>query len=359
MKNKFIITLTMLALAPFAAVAQDSEMQNDSAASATPQTNVPADTATATSDTSTPAGWTDDFSAAKKQAQDEGKDLFVVFSGSDWCGWCMRLEEDIFSKDGFVEEISETFVPVFIDMPNNKSLLSKKARKQNPMLAAQYGVDSFPTVLLMDSDGDVFAVSGYMQGGPDKYLDSVKKMTETGKNSPEYKAKKALEKVPQGQDRVQQLDAILAPLPTDAQIENVVYVDEVLAADPDGSLGYRAKYPFFTVVRPIKKDFSDLMHKMHKDLHKEFKKLKNDIKKHEKKHDKAQEQKMQNEILQKVVAENIATLTAVRQAAQEAQTQFQAETRATKELNDILKQIDFLLSRYSADDASATPAPQN
>lgn len=339
MKNKFIITLTMLALAPFAASAQESTQDNSVPATA-PSANAVAETGTAT-----PSGWTDNFADAKKQASDEDKDLFVIFTGSDWCGWCVRFEEDIISPDGFTEELSETFVPVFIDMPNNKSLLSENAQKQNPVLVAQYGIDTYPTVLLMDSDGDVFARTGYMPGGPEKFLDAVKKMAETGKNSPEYKAKKALKKVPQGENRVKQLDEILAPLPTDAQIENVVYVDEVLAADPDGSLGYRAKYPYFTVVRPIKDDFSKLMHKMRSELHSGLKKIKKEIKKEEKKHEQAHEREEQAAVLKKVIADNTAALNAMRDAAKDAQAQFKEESRANRDLNNVLTQIDFLLSR--------------
>ena len=41
-------------------------------------------------------GWETDFAAARKQAREQKKDLLIDFTGSDWCGWCKRLKEEVF-----------------------------------------------------------------------------------------------------------------------------------------------------------------------------------------------------------------------------------------------------------------------
>ena len=120
--------------------------------------------------TSTPSGWTDDFEAAKKQAAAEGKLLLVDFSGSDWCGWCKKLDREVFAKPEFLKGVKKDFVLVMIDSPKDKSLLSEKAAKQNPELLRQYKISGYPTVLILDAEGEVLEQTGYREGGPKKYV---------------------------------------------------------------------------------------------------------------------------------------------------------------------------------------------
>lgn len=247
MNKKILPALAALAFIPAAALAAPAE----------PAADAPAEVAAAKK-TSTPAGWTDDFAAAKKLAAQENKDLFILFTGSDWCGWCIRLKNEVFSKPGFIEKLSETFVPVFIDMPRDNSLLSENAQKQNKPLVEKFRIQGFPTVLLADADGIVFGQLGYAAGGPEKYLETVLKLTDSGKNSGLYKAKKSFATLPKDSpDRIKILDEALAALPLEEQFGNVEFIEEILAADPDGKLGYRAKYPFFAIVLPLKQEFEE------------------------------------------------------------------------------------------------------
>ncbi len=120
--------------------------------------------------TSTPKGWTDDFVAAKRQAAKEKKFILADFSGSDWCGWCMRLDKEVFATEEFMSAATNKFVLLMIDSPNDKTRLSKKAAEQNPGLVRQYGIRGFPTVLIMDRRGEVLYRTGYHAGGPVAYL---------------------------------------------------------------------------------------------------------------------------------------------------------------------------------------------
>ena len=123
--------------------------------------------------TSTPAGWTDDLDAALATAKAEGKYVLVDFSGSDWCGWCKRLDREVFAKDEFMSVATNKYVLVMIDSPSDESLLSEQAKERNPKLCEKYRIHGFPTVLILDGDGTVVHKTGYAAGGPEKYLKAL------------------------------------------------------------------------------------------------------------------------------------------------------------------------------------------
>jgi len=124
--------------------------------------------------TSTPAGWTDDYDQARKRAAAEKKFIVADFSGSDWCGWCKRLDKEVFDTEAFRKDATNRFVLLMVDTPMDQSLLSEKAKKQNPELVKKYAIRGFPTVLVLDKDGKVVHQTGYRPGGPELYLETLK-----------------------------------------------------------------------------------------------------------------------------------------------------------------------------------------
>jgi thioredoxin-related protein len=120
--------------------------------------------------TSTPRGFTDDLDAAMKRAATSGRKIVTVFSGSDWCGWCKRLEKEVFSQDAFLKEATNAYELVYIDNPADQKVLSETGRKNNRRLTEKYGIKGFPTVLVLDAEGKSVAKFGYEPGGPEKYL---------------------------------------------------------------------------------------------------------------------------------------------------------------------------------------------
>ena len=209
--------------------------------------------------TSTPAGWTDDFEAAKKQAAAENKLLLVDFSGSDWCGWCKKLDKEVFAKPEFLEGAKKDFVLVMVDSPSDKTLLSEKAAKQNPKLVDKYDVQGFPTVLIMDADGTVLDKTGYRRGGPKEYL---KNLAEIKKSSAKLiTLKRDIAGKAKGDPaRLEKIDAAFADAGEDTLKKNVDLIKELLDNDPNGK--YAAKYPFVKYRMPLdnklKDVFSDL-----------------------------------------------------------------------------------------------------
>src|SRR6185295_2401553 len=118
------------------------------------------------------ANWLTDLAAAQAQAKAENKPLLVDFTGSDWCGWCIRLKQEVFSQPEFDKFASENLVLVEIDFPHHKA--QSAAQKQaNQTLAEQYGITGFPTVILLNSQGLKVGTLGYEPGGPRNYIEQV------------------------------------------------------------------------------------------------------------------------------------------------------------------------------------------
>ena len=100
----------------------------------------------------TPEGWTSDFAAAQKLAAKENKLMYVLFTGSDWCPYCVKLQKNVLSKDGFRKFAKDNLVLVYIDFPKNTKADNPEA---NEKLAKKYKVEGFPTAMVMTPDGKV------------------------------------------------------------------------------------------------------------------------------------------------------------------------------------------------------------
>ena len=128
-----------------------------------------------------PEGFTDDWDAALKKAAAEKKNVLALFTGSDWCPWCVYLEKEVTSQEEFLKEASKKFVLLFLDFPRDKSKVSEKIAEQNRSLAAKYSVRGFPTVLLLDAKGKQVGQTGYRKGGAKNYIEHLNKMLEETK----------------------------------------------------------------------------------------------------------------------------------------------------------------------------------
>ena len=121
--------------------------------------------------------WTTNFEAAKKTAAEKKAPILVDFSGSDWCGWCIKLDKEVFSQKEFKDFAKDNLVLFLADFPRRSSQ-DEKIKKQNEELMKKYGARGFPTVLLMDAEGLVFARTGYKAGGAASYVKHLKKLIE-------------------------------------------------------------------------------------------------------------------------------------------------------------------------------------
>ena len=117
--------------------------------------------------------WETDFEVAKKRAKAEKKPMLLDFTGSDWCGWCIRLKKEVFSTPEFEKYAKDNLVLVEVDFPQSKQL-PKEEVEQNAKLQQEYKIEGYPTIILLNADGKKVASTGYQEGGPEKYIEHLK-----------------------------------------------------------------------------------------------------------------------------------------------------------------------------------------
>ena len=114
-----------------------------------------------------------DFEAAQVKAKAENKPMLLDFTGSDWCGWCIKLDKEVFGEAAFKDYAAAELVLVELDFPRGKGQ-SAELKAQNEALAKQYGVRGFPTILVLSPDGELIEKTGYQRGGPEAYVEHIK-----------------------------------------------------------------------------------------------------------------------------------------------------------------------------------------
>ena len=119
-------------------------------------------------------GWLDDLEKAKAQAKAENKKILLDFTGSDWCGWCKKLDAEVFSQQEFKDYAAKKLVLVEIDFPRGFQL-PDATKKQNDALAKKFQVNGFPTVVVTSASGTKKGQLGYMGGGPKAFIKALEK----------------------------------------------------------------------------------------------------------------------------------------------------------------------------------------
>lgn len=110
--------------------------------------------------------WTTDYQAALARAAAEKKPVLLEFTGSDWCPPCKMMAAQIFDTNEFTEFAKTSIVAVKLDFPRSKPQ-SPELKAQNQALSQQYGIEGFPTVVLLSSEGKELGRNvGLMRGGP-------------------------------------------------------------------------------------------------------------------------------------------------------------------------------------------------
>ncbi len=180
-------------------------------------------------------GWLNDWEAAKKQAATEKKDILVDFTGSDWCGWCIRLDKEVFSEDAFKAAAKEKYVLVALDFPQQKQLPDAE-QAQNKKLQEAFAVEGFPTIFLADAEGRPFGRTGYRPGGAEAYVKHLGDLTAAKTKRDEAFASAASSA---GLEKAKALKAALESLPDDlGTLEAYAGVlDEIKTLDTEDTLG--------------------------------------------------------------------------------------------------------------------------
>lgn len=119
--------------------------------------------------------WLTNATQAQTQAKSEKKVVFLNFTGSDWCGWCIKLNKEVFSTPEFAEYARKHLVLVEVDFPRRKQLTPEQ-KKANTTLAAKYKIRGYPTIIVLDGDGRQLGELGYVRGGPKAFLAELEKV---------------------------------------------------------------------------------------------------------------------------------------------------------------------------------------
>jgi len=167
MQNK----LFLIAIAAGASLmALPSQASDSKSEPGLPATSGPTDSIGKTANLA--AEWKTDYEAGLKQARETHRPILLNFTGSDWCGWCMKLDREILATPEFKRYADEHLVLVKIDFPMHKSQPdAEKAR--NEELAARFHVQGFPTLVLLNPEAKPCGTLGYLRGGPGAFIDRL------------------------------------------------------------------------------------------------------------------------------------------------------------------------------------------
>jgi protein disulfide-isomerase len=114
--------------------------------------------------------WGTDLPTALNQARSENKMVLLDFTGSDWCPWCIKFDHEVLSTDKFAAYAKDKLVLVLLDFPRTKPQ-SDSLKQANRELAKQFGVNGYPTYVLLSYAGkELGRQVGYAEGGPDAFI---------------------------------------------------------------------------------------------------------------------------------------------------------------------------------------------
>jgi thioredoxin-related protein len=122
-------------------------------------------------------GWETDFERARETAKQEHKYILLNFSGSDWCGPCIRMHDEIFGSPAFTQQAGTDLILMNADFPRlKKNQLSAAQQKQNEHLADLYNSrGNFPLTVLLSAEGKLLTEwVGVPEGGPEQFVRELK-----------------------------------------------------------------------------------------------------------------------------------------------------------------------------------------
>jgi thioredoxin-related protein len=194
--------------------------------------------------------WFRDLDEAKAVAGRQKKDLLINFTGSSWCGACIDLKHDVLEQPVF-DSAAESFVLVELEFPQSFADLPDEFREKYLAWRDHYGICSYPTVLLADQEGRVYAVTGHIGVGAEEYIAHLKKLQ---RNRESFKAALAKATNAEGLTKARRLDDALSIFRRscvkglDESNGNPLIrfyrpeIEEIIALDVENEAGLREKY---------------------------------------------------------------------------------------------------------------------
>lgn len=119
--------------------------------------------------------WEANFAEAKTKAVKENKNILLVFSGSDWCAPCIKLDKNVWQSEIFSKFSKENWIIYKADFPKKKSnQLSQELTNENKALAEKYNkAGNFPLVVLLDKNGKVLGMESFKNISAEEYVQLI------------------------------------------------------------------------------------------------------------------------------------------------------------------------------------------
>lgn len=125
--------------------------------------------------TAADGGWIVGWQNATKVAAADKKPILADFTGSDWCGWCVRLKKEVFDTPVFIEWAKRSVVLLEVDFPQGKPQAAS-LQQENRALSERYGIEGYPTIVLLTAEGRELGRLGYQAGGPEAWIAAAEAM---------------------------------------------------------------------------------------------------------------------------------------------------------------------------------------
>lgn len=181
--------------------------------------------------------WETEYERALEQAQQRGGYVLVDFTGSDWCRWCKVLKEKVLDSAEFEDCVRRQGLTLLeLDYPRSVEKLSAERLAKIEEIRRRYGVESFPTVMLLDAQGRPFA---RLKGSAVDAQEYVGRIEERLKAKREYDAAVAAAGGVQGVERALALSAALEMLPEDCRLGQSEVVAEIVRCDVENKTDYK------------------------------------------------------------------------------------------------------------------------
>lgn len=125
--------------------------------------------------------WLDDYEQAVNESKSTSKPILLLFTGTGWCAYCDKLEEEVLTTPDFARAVGNKFIFVKINYPTPDNL-SPKLAAQHKQLQDKYDIRGFPSVILIDSQQKQMGQTGYRSGGGQSYAQHLQKIVQDYNN---------------------------------------------------------------------------------------------------------------------------------------------------------------------------------
>lgn len=115
--------------------------------------------------------WLTDMDEAEKAARAQGKDIFMLFTGKDWCTPCQKMDKEVFSRKEFLDYASTHLILVELDFPQHEGLITPQQLAHNEKWKARFPINGYPTVFLTDASANRYGQTGIQEGGAPNYIE--------------------------------------------------------------------------------------------------------------------------------------------------------------------------------------------